>query len=112
MPPGQGKELIRNFVNLSMGWWVDGLIGSLGGLWGPPRGAKGSKREPKGAQLDAKGAKRDPTGGQDGDKQDTQHRPWESMGAKGEKKGPKDALWRAQKRFCKAPGGATREGKT
>ena len=36
--PGQGKQLIGEFVNVSMGWWVDVFMGALWGVLGdvPP----------------------------------------------------------------------------
>ena len=53
IPPGQGKELFGKVVNLSMGWCVDGLMGSLGGLGSPlgeQKRAKGSEKEHLGGQ--------------------------------------------------------------
>ena len=62
IPPGQGKEWIGKFVNLSMDWWVDGLMGSLGGLGAPlggQKGAKGSQREPKWRPKGPKGSQKE-----------------------------------------------------
>ena len=54
--------MIGEFVNLSMGWWVDGLLWSLGGLvvpLGGQKGAKGSQKEPKWRAKGPKGTQKE-----------------------------------------------------
>ena len=104
IPPGQGKELIRNFVNLSMGWWVDGLMGSLGGLGVPlggQRGAKGSQTEPK---WRAKGAKREPKGSQNGDKVGPKVDLGSQWGPRAKRRGPRVATGGPTVAFARSPG--------
>ena len=89
IPPGQDNKLICEFVHLSMGWWVDGLMESLGGSWGPHRRAKGGKRKPKGAHTEGKGTNKEPKGC----KNENEMRPkidlWRQWGPRANKKGPK-----------------------
>ena len=49
-----------------MGWWIDGLMWSLGGLGIPLRGANWGKREPNGAQIEGKRTKRERKGSKNG----------------------------------------------
>ena len=67
IPPGQGKDLIGKFVNLSMGWWVDGFMGPLGGLGVPLGGQKGAKGRQKEPKFRVNGANREPKGGKNED---------------------------------------------